>query len=73
MVAIALALHLRHTGRLTPAKVALTGTTALAMLLAMVSNIYPNTPPSPLVYFPFIYAAFLVVAMAFTLRQKPTH
>jgi amino acid transporter len=63
MVAVALAFYLRQTRRLTVGKIVLTGVTAVAMLLAMVSNVYPNTPPAPMVYFPFIYAAFLAVAM----------
>jgi amino acid transporter len=63
LVAVALAVHLRKTGRLTPAKLLLTSATALAMLLAMVSNVYPNVPPAPLLYFPFLYAAYLAAAL----------
>jgi amino acid transporter len=63
LVAVALFFHLRQTGRLTPAKIVLTMATALAMLLAMVSNVYPNVPPAPLLYFPFIYAAYLAAAL----------
>jgi hypothetical protein len=33
------------------------------MLLAMVSNVYPNTPPAPLLYFPFLYAAYVGAAL----------
>jgi ABC-type transport system involved in multi-copper enzyme maturation permease subunit len=64
MVAVALAFHLRHTNRLTLGAVLLTGTTALAMLLAIISNVYPNVPPAPMKYFPFIYVLYLGVAMA---------
>jgi amino acid transporter len=63
LVAVALAFHLRKQRRLTFGKVLLTGTTALAMLLAMISNVYPNTPPAPLKYFPFLYAAYLAAAL----------
>jgi amino acid transporter len=63
LVAVALFFHLRQTGRLTPAKIVLTSATAMAMLLAMVSNVYPNVPPAPLLYFPFIYAAYLAAAL----------
>ena len=63
IVVVALAVHLRHGARLTLSKILLTSVTALAMLLAMVSNIYPNVPPAPLLYFPFIYAAYLLLAL----------
>jgi amino acid transporter len=64
LVAVALFAHLRKAGRLTPAKVLLTTATALAMLLAIISNVYPNTPPAPLKYFPWIYLAYLAIALA---------
>ena len=70
IVAVALAFHLHHTKRLTFGAVLLTGATSLAMLLAMVSNVYPNTPPAPLVYFPFIYAAYLAAALLWLLVSK---
>jgi amino acid transporter len=63
LVAVALAAHLRHTQRLTFGKLLLTATTAIAMLLAMISNVYPNTPPAPLKYFPWLYAAYLITAL----------
>jgi amino acid transporter len=72
LVAVALAFYLRQTKRLTVGKVLLTAATAVAMLLAMVSNVYPNTPPAPMVYFPFVYAGYLGVAMIwfFASRKK---
>jgi amino acid transporter len=63
MVAVALFAHLRRAGRLTFATTLLTVSAALAMLLAMASNVYPNTPPAPLLYFPFLYAAYLLAAL----------
>jgi amino acid transporter len=74
LVAVALAVHLRQTGRLTPAKLILTTATALAMLLAMVSNVYPNVPPAPLLYFPFLYAAYLAAALLWLwIANKRSH
>ena len=63
MVAVALAFHLKQTNRLTSGAILLTGVTAIAMLLAMISNVYPNTPPAPLKYFPFTYVFYLAAAL----------
>jgi amino acid transporter len=71
LVAVALAAHLKRSNRLTPAKLLLTASTALAMLLAMISNVYPNTPPAPLEYFPWIYATYLAAALLW-LAFSPT-
>jgi amino acid transporter len=48
----------------------LTSAAALAMLLAMLSNLYP-VPPSPVRYFPYIYAAYLAIALLWLLIAKP--
>jgi amino acid transporter len=70
IVAVALAVHLQRTARLTPAKALLATAAALGMLLAMLSNFYP-VPPAPLRYFPFIYLAYLAIAL-FWLWFKPS-
>jgi amino acid transporter len=70
LVAVALAFHLRHSHRLTFGYVLLTLSTAFAMLLAMASNIYPNTPPAPMLYFPFIYLAYLGAALLWVTRTN---
>ena len=70
LVAVALAFHLRRSHRLTFGYILLTVSTAFAMLLAMVSNIYPNTPPAPMLYFPFIYAAYLGAALLWLTRKN---
>ena len=69
IVAVALAVHLKRTDRLTFPKLVLTAAAALGMLLAMLSNLYP-VPPAPLRYFPYLYAAYLAAALLW-LRLKP--
>ena len=67
IVAVALFVHLRRTHRLTFAKLLLTSAAALGMLLAMLSNFYP-VPPSPLRYFPYLYAAYLILSLLYLSR-----
>ena len=57
----ALALHLRRTGRLNPGGVVLTASGVLAMLVALVANVYP-VPEAPYRYFPYVYLVYLALA-----------
>lgn len=67
LVAVALAFHLHKTHRLTLPYILLTSAATLAMLLAMASNFY-GPPPSPLRYFPYLYAAYLAIALLWLSR-----
>ncbi len=69
LVAVALAFHLRHFGRLTIGYILLTIAATMAMLLAMASNFYP-IPPSPLRYFPYVYAGYLGAALIWLSLSK---
>jgi amino acid transporter len=69
LVAVALAVHLHHSHRLTTGYILLTAAATLAMLLAMTSNFYP-VPPSPLRYFPYVYAAYLGAALFWLTRSS---
>ena len=57
----ALAVHLRRRGRLGPGSVILTASGVLAMMIALVANVYP-VPEAPYRYFPYVYLAYLAVA-----------
>jgi amino acid transporter len=71
LVAVGLFFRLRRSGQLTFGKILLTAATTLAMLLAMISNVYPNVPPAPLLYFPFLYAAYLAISLVWLAIAKP--
>lgn len=69
LVGVALAFHLRHSGRFSVGYVLLTSAATLAMLMAMASNFYP-APPVPLRYFPYLYAAYLGAALLWLARSR---
>ena len=62
MVAIALPVHLKREGRLKMGGLCLSVLATLAMLGAMVGNLYP-VPDAPYKYFPYVYGGYLVLAL----------
>lgn len=58
LVAVALPIHLKRYGRLSAGGILLSGVTTLAMVLAIVGNIYP-LPDAPIRYFPYVYLVYL--------------
>jgi amino acid transporter len=74
LVAVALAVHLKQTHRLTLGYILLTTASALGMLLAAASNIYP-VPLPPYRYFPYLYATYLIAALiwlALSPKRQPS-
>lgn len=63
LAAIALAVHLRREQRLGVVSGLLAAVATAAMIAALLWNIFP-VPPAPQRYFPYIYLAYLVLAMA---------
>jgi amino acid transporter len=63
LAAIALAVHLRREQRLSVGSGLLAAVATVAMIAALLWNIFP-VPPAPQRYFPYIYLAYLVLAMA---------
>jgi amino acid transporter len=73
LVAVALPIHLKRMGKLGVSGIALSAITTIAMILALVGNLYP-LPPSPIRYFPYVYALYLVCGIAwfyYSPRERP--
>jgi len=62
LAAIALAVHLKRERRLTAGGLLLSIVAALAMIAALLGNLFP-VPEAPYRYFPYIYAAYLGAAL----------
>jgi amino acid transporter len=62
MAAIALAAHLKREGRLRFGGLCLSLLATLAMVAAIAGNVYP-VPEAPYRYFPYLYAAYLLLAL----------
>jgi len=62
LAAVALAVHLRRERRLTVQGIALSTAAVLAMVAALLGNLFP-VPDAPYRYFPYVYAAYLAVAL----------
>ena len=62
LAAIALAVHLHREKRLSFGGGLLSAAAALAMIAALLGNLFPM-PPAPYLYFPWIYGAYLAIAL----------
>lgn len=73
LAAAALAVHLRRQGRLGVGGIAITAGAVLAMLVALIANIYP-VPEAPYRFFPYVYLGYLALAAIACWRgiRKPT-
>ena len=60
--AVALAVHLHREQRLTVQGILLTTTAVLAMITALLGNLF-GVPDAPYRYFPYVYAAYLGIAL----------
>jgi amino acid transporter len=72
--AVSLAVHLQRERRLTLGGALLALAAAIAMIAALLGNIFP-VPPPPYRYFPYVYLAYLVAVLlwyGFAKARKPT-
>ena len=62
LAAVALAIHLHRERRLTVQGILLSSAAVLAMIAALLGNLFP-VPDAPYRYFPYVYAAYLGIAL----------
>jgi amino acid transporter len=62
LAAVALAIHLHRERRLTVQGILLSTAAVLAMIAALLGNLFP-VPDAPYRYFPYVYAAYLGIAL----------
>ena len=71
-VTLAAPMYLRKIGELRPRDIALAGVTLAFLLVPAVGSVYP-VPPSPVNYFPYIFAAYFAVGLViFVIRRNST-
>jgi len=63
LAAVALAVHLYRERRLTTWSILLSIAAVLAMIAGLLGNLFP-VPPAPYRYFPYVYLAYLAVALS---------
>jgi len=62
LAAVALTIHLHRERRLTVQGILLSSAAVLAMIAALLGNLFP-VPDAPYRYFPYVYAAYLGIAL----------
>jgi len=71
LAAVALAVHLKKERRLTVRVMLLSAAAVVAMIAGLLGNLFP-VPPAPYRYFPYIYGAYLVLAMGWYWIDRKT-
>jgi len=71
LAAVALAVHLKREQRLTVRVMLLSAAAVVAMIAGLLGNLFP-VPPAPYRYFPYIYGAYLVLAMGWYWIDRKT-
>jgi hypothetical protein len=75
LVCAAAPLYLRALGRLSARAVAVSALAILAMLFALVGNLYP-VPEAPFSYLPYLYAVLLLAGFGWSIMwraRNPAH
>ena len=69
LVCAAAPLYLRAQGRLTLQAIAISALAILAMLFALLGNLYP-VPEAPFSYLPYLYAALLLAGFGWSMMWR---
>jgi amino acid transporter len=66
LTTIAAPVYLKSLGQLKPGHLGMAGVAVLLMLIPAVGSVWP-VPPAPVVYFPYLFLAYLAVGIVWVL------